>query len=152
MQASKLLKQIIERNWIEPGTGNSVGLGDGIMAYQTADNPESHTWEIYPRPYKDQWSRQYKIGWLSLYYYPEHDRWTINNIALDDRWRGKGIGRRLLSKLHELYPRLGSDPQGVTSDAAVKMWKALGAKQSKAASNVNSKGYFYTLGEGKRQA
>jgi GNAT superfamily N-acetyltransferase len=126
--------------YVGRGKRKQVELGDGFFANQSWAAEDKQTWEFFNGD--QDIAQSEKVGELSLYFYPELNRWTINSIHLDDGVRGKGLGRRLLTILNREL-KLGSDPQGVTSDAATRMWQALGAKKTPV--DKNSKGYFYTI-------
>ena len=68
------------------------------------------------------------VGELNLYL--DYEGYAgIDRISLNKSARGLGLGRQAVLKLKELYGKISSDPQGSTSDDAVKMWQSVGAKQ-----------------------
>lgn len=66
---------------------------------------------------------------------------TINTINVHGA-RGLGLGRKSIRLLIKKYGQLSSDPQGNTSDLAIKMWKSIGAE--KRYTDKNTKGWFWT--------
>ena len=81
---------------------------------------------------------------LDVLIYPEMGNLpTIHEIKVDSKYRGQGLGEKLVRTFINKRGVLASDPQGVTSAAAVKMWERMGAQ--KVRTEKNTKGYFYIL-------
>jgi hypothetical protein len=118
-----------------------IDLGDGLY-FQDITNPkfvgdysESELW----KEGVDQ-----RIGYLATRVYPEFGH-TIARIIVEPEWRGQGryLGEKMVKAFVQLHGSLTSDPQGVTSDAARRMWERLGAE--KIPTSKNTKGFLYLL-------
>jgi hypothetical protein len=90
-----------------------------------------------------------RIGYVSLYTYEGIGK-TIADVRLwefaekpERSARGQGLGRTMLRVFAQKYGKISSDPQGSTSDLAVRMWQAVGAHRVPTTKNL--KGYFYQL-------
>jgi hypothetical protein len=80
-------------------------------------------------------------GYLNVYFYSDIPFPSINTIVADPS--GKGFGTKMVKAVINYYGGLTSDPQGNTSNAAVAMWEALGAKKIPTKRSV--KGFYYQL-------
>lgn len=107
-----------------------------------AEGQQSNTWEIFAPMGKKEIPR--KIGEATLLFYPAPVKYpSIDKINLQPEYLGKGIGRALMKEIAKVYGGLTSDPQGVTSNMAVSMWKAMGGEQ--VPTDKNSKGYMWQI-------
>ena len=113
-----------------------IGNNIKLVNRQYSIGQESDTWAV---DYEDK-----IIGEISLYFYSELKYPSINTIFIYDKnFRGIGLGRKIVNKLVGYYGGLCSDPQGVTSNDAVKMWIALDAE--KISTDKNTKGYYFQV-------
>jgi hypothetical protein len=85
------------------------------------------------------------IGYLATQVDPENPEIGphIGQIWVDDKWRGKHLGEKMIRAFVQLYGGLASDPQGNTSNAAMSMWRKMGAE--KIPTDKNYRGFFYIL-------
>lgn len=75
-----------------------------------------------------------EVGWVAMFSYAINDNADIppspvpavRDVALDDDYRGLGLGRLMLKALVKHLGEVRSDPEGVTSYEASKMWSAIG--------------------------
>lgn len=78
-----------------------------------------------------------EVGWLALFKYQINDNRDIppskipavRDIALDEDYRGLGLGRLMLTALIKHLGEVRSDPEGITSPEAARMWVAIGGVQ-----------------------
>ena len=112
-------------------------LSNGVKLVDASNprSPDSPAWNFVA-------SDGSKLGELSLYTYKDIGK-TIAGIHLYGDGRGKGLGGQAVQMLADHYGKISSDPQGNTSDLAVKMWERLGAK--KVLTDLSAKGFYYSL-------
>lgn len=116
--------------------GDPVELRPGFTLYplrHPAADPVSVQYEIYG-PGGD------KVGWIVGY--NEGGVVGIDKIFLEPPARGQGLGRLAVKVIRDQHGPVGSDPAGVTSPEAVKMWQSLGAVKKPA---NNTKGFRWVL-------
>jgi hypothetical protein len=117
------------------GTGEAYPLKDGVVLVNKRHpaSTDDEAWDIE--------SDGRKIGYITVYFYSKEGP-SIGDIQLYDK-RGLGIGRAAILTLLKKYGKIGSDPQGATSDDAHRMWASLGATE--APTNKNTKGWRWEL-------
>jgi ribosomal protein S18 acetylase RimI-like enzyme len=117
-----------------------IDLGSGFTLVETTNYKfadEGSEWNLYY-----EWAPGERVGYLATYIYPDIGH-TIGEIYVMIRVKGRGAGEKMVRALVDVYGSLSSDPQGNTSDAAVRMWQRMGAE--KIPTDKNTKGYFYKL-------
>jgi ribosomal protein S18 acetylase RimI-like enzyme len=70
---------------------------------------------------------------------------TIHEIKVNSKYRGMGLGEKLVRAFIDKHGVLASDPEGNTNEAAAHMWERMGAQKVMADPLLNPKGYFYIL-------
>lgn len=115
----------------------TLDLGNGVrmMGTQHSRVPEGiNEWRIYG-------PRSLGMGYVAVDFYKDIPYPSINSIEV--RPQKEGWGSKVIRALVDYYGGLTSDPQANTSDAAVAMWKSLGAER--VPTDKCEKGYYYQL-------
>lgn len=90
-----------------------------------------------------------EIGWVTLFSYQMSDDDTIRkssvpairDILVGDDYRKTGLGRAMVKALVRHIGELRSDPEGVTSEDAARMWDAIGGRKGQ---RRHGGSFFYT--------
>lgn len=131
---------------IRAANSNRVDLEDGFYIQNLSASGGYYRWEMCKEGERN------RVGFLITYFNPEfypteatkfgHQ---IADIGVDSRWRGQGMGEKMVKAFVQLKGGLTSDPTGNTSKAAMRMWERLGAEKIPISKSKNSNGFFYVL-------
>jgi hypothetical protein len=110
-----------------------LDLGDGYyLEYKTHTfENDTNTWDLIKNGKKE--------GQLTVGFYANQIVPSVQRIFFDV----KGYGGKAIKALVNFYGGLTSDPNGVTTDAAVRMWERLGAEKIPDSKRV--RGYYFRL-------